>query len=457
MRDEAFLILIQPVSFTLDVYVESLNKLYNADEKLANIGFKNPKHHIGEQPIHLVSSSFDDGPQSRHISLLVKDIPYRLEPSFFEEILQHENFAALKNITINAEKSFLSLYIVDQSVFTFSLQVCVQTPVGKNDVQYNDIILGFRELINTNNGIYENIKSTILAHTKKTLTSIGVTPSNESIYIPEHTAHIFSYFTQHYNHEQANAINAVHAAEEGIDFERYKLPETTADYFVRFGWSYTSLYAVSQFEAEKCLQISIHLSARWFFWRKFNSTTYENLKEITFDTVHIQSLDSMLNGHNTLVAISRVLSAKDFQFISTLKPWQENIYSKTQAYWKVPSLREETLLTLDTVKGVIERKMEQYSQKLQQKQSSILFLIASVEIFAIIGHLNDYLTVVTINNLPKSLHFLSFEGFNTFVTFIPLLLIIGFAVAMFYIADYSLSLVFNRKYRNLLKYFSNKE
>ncbi len=447
MCSETYIFLIQPLSFSNDVYTQCLHKLYNCEKKLRNIGYMNPKISPYQNPTDYIYSAFEDGPQSLHIAFLLKQIEYDFETFFFKELATSEEFSHISKLDIDVEKSFMNIYIVDESLFTFSLQICIKNDFeNASNTIYKDIILGFRSMLNSESGICKIIESVAIEKTFETLTELEVNLHKEDVYVPSHTAHVFFSSLCSYNKEKSSMINEVHCLEEKKEFTLYNLPETSKDYFLRYGWSYTSLYSVTPYELQMCLQLTIHLSARWFFWRHFNSNSYRNLKKISLNTPDVDTLNASLDEHNNLVAVARILTAKDFQFISTLKPWQEAIYMATQKYWKIPQLCSETLKTFDTVKDVIERKMEQCSQKIQRRQSSILFLIALIQTFAIIGYLNDYLNVISIDILPRELHFFDNELFNDITIFIPVILLIVFIFIMLYIADYKIR--FGKRWKN---------
>lgn len=446
MNDETLLFLIQPICFKRDTYTAILNNMYKAEEKLSSIGYVNPKNNPHEAVSNYIHCAFSNGPQSLHIDFLIKDISYHYDDAFFEELLGSDGVYIPEGIKIDHSKSFLNIYIVDDSVFTLSMQLCLKHQLTQcDDTIFKDFIIRFRQFLDSKSGFYEKIKSTALSNVIQTLKFLDIEALSEDVFIPPHTAHIFSSFMHEYNAQKAALINTIHAEEEGEPYAQYTLPDTKEDYFLRFGWSYTSMYAITYNELLKNLQISIHLSVRWFFWRHFNASTYDNLTSIMREKLNIKSIDYALSEHNTLDVIARILGAKDFQFISTLKPWQGKIYAEVQEYWKIADLRREALMTFETAKDVIKRKMDLYSQRIQKRHSSILFLIALMETFSIVSYINDYLSIIDIEKLPSKLHFIDPNFFNLFTIYMPLILLVLFFLVIIYITEFRMAIF--RKYK----------
>ncbi len=449
MQNKTYITILQPLGFQRDAYVSFLNFLFNKKENLFALGYVDAQRKIEDDSYrkNYVISCYETDKQDaydavfKYISVLARPIAYDRISCIFDDIKNEAEFLAIKDIEIDASESFLNIFTLDESVLFFSLQLCIKhDEKSANPLYYKTVMQALRQIVTNSYTEYVQLKQLVLNTVHKDLRHIHINIAKNDIFIPENSAHMYSAFIEDFQEETARNINAIHFDEENVGkFEDYVFTHKDKTLYSRYGWSYTTQYAVTEEQLKFHLQIIIHLDARWFFWKYFNSRTYKNLEYVALTSSHDGNLQARLQEHDTIVSFSRILAAKESQFIATLRPWQQNIYNSVHSYWKLGEHKKEILHTLESTRDIIERKIEYSSQKIQKKQSMILFIIAIVQMYAFIGYINDYLNIIKVETLPSELHFIDSNFFADIVFVSPLLLAVLILPTLYYITTYSIS------------------
>lgn len=97
-----------------------------------------------------------------------------------------------------------------------------------------------------------------------------------------------------------------------------------------------------------------------------------------YDSLNISFQDLMLEKH---------------AFESTIKPYQKEVFDLMEYYWQMKNDYLKLDKTFQICQNSLDRKLSLKNNKIQQKQSDILFILVSIQIFSVLSLFLDYSTL----------------------------------------------------------------
>lgn len=189
------------------------------------------------------------------------------------------------------------------------------------------------------------------------------------------------------------------------------------------GWRFSTIYGLDEETSYKLLPIFIKLQNLYFqvatFYKPYISKLYDH---VMYDDDYV-ALSESLGLFDKLILSFRNLVLEQQKFLSTLKPYQAELYSAIESYWGLQRDYGNINSTLSLCQSSLQRKLDIKNNQVQQKQSDILFVLATIQIFSIIGILSDYLSLKQINSLSPHFEF-SKSDVVLYLVFLSVFLII---------------------------------
>lgn len=170
---------------------------------------------------------------------------------------------------------------------------------------------------------------------------------------------------------------------------------------VFLGWRFTTLYGIKEDKDFKLIPLLINIQNIYFqidnFYKPYLSELYE---EVRYSNDYV-SLSENLKLFDKLVVSFQNLVYEKERFVSELKPFQFEVFSAIEGYWSLTSDYKNIEKTLNICQTSLERKLNIKNNKIQQKQSDILFVLAIIQIFSIISILGDYFSLFSMNDIDE--------------------------------------------------------
>lgn len=207
-----------------------------------------------------------------------------------------------------------------------------------------------------------------------------------------------------------------------------------SDYKIVFlGWRFSTLYGIDTNRSLEILPVLIKLQVLYFLLEVMYKPIISSLyKDVRFNNGGSE-LTTLLNLFDKFMIDFENLKFDKDVFIGTLKPYQFEVFQKIEEYWFLNKNYKSIDSTLSICQTSLSRKLEINNRGIQQKQSDILFVLAIIQVFSIIGLANDYfglrqLDISKGDTTMKSLHFILVHyGFYFLVVMSVLLIIFAYS------------------------------
>lgn len=168
-----------------------------------------------------------------------------------------------------------------------------------------------------------------------------------------------------------------------------------------FGWRSSTLYGIKENRDLKILPLLINIQNIYFqidtFYKPYLSDLYE---EIRYNNDYV-TLSEKLEFYDKLVVSFQSLRFEKDIFIAGIKPFQTEIYYSIEDYWGLTKAYDNIEKTLNICQTSLERKLSIKNNKIQQKQSDILFVLAIIQIFSILSIIGDYFSLYSMKVSPS--------------------------------------------------------
>jgi len=342
-----------------------------------------------------------------------------------------------KSLSINSDKSgFMLGYDYDYKVFflVYCLSIDVISSIDPNELK--DMYANIRnqlviDSVNGNTDVSEWAKKIRSFAIKEISNEFKNIKSNGQIEIIENTGYICSLYSEFdkLNIEELNTYKEdfLHSNHniDLVDEKKYQyaslsinkggckgLLSNGADVsseelfsecnsIVFLGWRFTTLYGIKENKDFKLIPLLINIQNIYFqidnFYKPYLSELYE---EVRYNNDYV-SLSENLKLFDKLVVSFQNLVYEKERFVSELKPFQFEVFSAIEDYWSLTSDYKNIEKTLHICQTSLERKLNIKNNKIQQKQSDILFVLAIIQIFSIISILGDYFSLFDMNDVSE--------------------------------------------------------
>jgi hypothetical protein len=171
-----------------------------------------------------------------------------------------------------------------------------------------------------------------------------------------------------------------------------KLPIAGPDREVFLGWQSSTLWGVSE---ERCLELfPVFLSIQLIYTLYsvyFLAQTEELFEEIFYyDEDRFRHLQARTD--RMLILVDKTIHDKDV-FESKLRPIQQSVFANLWDYWGMKKMLDACERSLHSSKRSLEMNINIIHEKMGERQNNLLFVLAIIQIVAMMGIINDYLAL----------------------------------------------------------------
>ena len=319
----------------------------------------------------------------------------------------HENHLIKLNNFINLEVNFkksgsILFYDYNYKVYFLVLNLSFKTSKKFS----NNDLLGIYEKIRNylvidpvNENFFISDWAKLIHDEALSIISIEHNTLKKNIEIIENTGYICSFFSE-FNTEDDSYNDLFLKSNHSIDLIQEKKLEysnlsiitsykqnTSALCFL--GWRHSTFFGFKSVLNNKLLPMLINIQNLYVqidnYYKIYLSKLYEDVRYINDYVI----LSDILNSFDKLTISFQNFIFEKENFVSSLKPHQSEIYLKIEDYWGLKADYEKIEKTLQICQNSLNRKLEIRNNKIQQKQSDILFILAVIQIFSIIGIVGD--------------------------------------------------------------------
>ncbi|GAB6071038.1 hypothetical protein JCM30760_21350 [Thiomicrorhabdus hydrogeniphila] len=271
---------------------------------------------------------------------------------------------------------------------------------------------------------YESIKEHCIKAVARELNII--TQINQKIYIRNNTGYIFSILPKFEEYCSTTYQYDLHLQDflsSNFDIDQVKEKKDIYSNFsiacndelinsttnlntpkiVFFGWRCSTIYGIKDNKDLHILPVLIKLQNIYIIINDFYKTFITKLfHDVKYNEEYRKLSDTLVVFDKFVVFFENLKFEKD-NFIVHLKPYQTEVFKEVENYWSLNSDYNSIDKTLNICQTSLHRKLELKNNKVQQKQSDILFVLAIVQIFSIISILSDYFGFITITTDPDDI------------------------------------------------------
>lgn len=169
-----------------------------------------------------------------------------------------------------------------------------------------------------------------------------------------------------------------------------------------FGWRSTTLFGLHEDRDIKLIPLLINVQNIYIqidcFYKPFLSSIYE---EVQYSNDYVSLSEKLEYFDRLLISFQNLIYSKE-RFLSELKPFQAEVFSEVESYWGMSKTYSTIDNTLNICQTSLERKLDIKNNRIQQKQNDILFVLAIIQIFSIVGIVGDYFSLFSLD--VSSLH-----------------------------------------------------
>ncbi len=168
------------------------------------------------------------------------------------------------------------------------------------------------------------------------------------------------------------------------------LPVAAPSQLIVFGWQHGTVLSVTDTQASRILLVLFEIQIIYFLvenhFRPLRAEKYK-IAKLNNDTLKLEALYRELD---TLQFQFNTLEIEKDVFTSNLKPDQSDYLIKIERYWALNKEYLSIRNTLRLCQESLERKLSLNTNRVQKKQSDILFVLAIIQIFSIVSITLDY-------------------------------------------------------------------
>ena len=188
---------------------------------------------------------------------------------------------------------------------------------------------------------------------------------------------------------------------------------------------------------DRYMPIQFHVQYLWFLLNYYNNLmdklniTLTDKSQVKDISIQNEIIDELINKIEMLVIHNE-------RFSTAIEIDNELIYKKIENKWNLFKSLENSKNYINFFKGYLERAFNKSIAKSQKKQNKILFTISFLQIAALIGVWNDYLSLLdekSIKNIDEILFLFAGNKDNLmlFNEYIPIYLFIITFIALMYL------------------------
>lgn len=171
-----------------------------------------------------------------------------------------------------------------------------------------------------------------------------------------------------------------------------KLPITKPGREVFLGWQSSTLWGVPAERCQELLPVFLTIQLVYTLYSVYFLAQTEDLFEEIFYYDEERFRDLQTRTDRMLILVDKTIHDKDV-FESKLRPIQQSVFAGLWKYWGMKKMLDACEHSLHSSKRSLEMNINIIQEKIGERQNNLLFVLAIIQIVAMMGIVNDYLAL----------------------------------------------------------------
>lgn len=171
-----------------------------------------------------------------------------------------------------------------------------------------------------------------------------------------------------------------------------KLPIAKPGRAVFLGWQSSTLWGVPRERCQELLPVFLTIQQIYTLYSVYFLAQTEDLFEEIFYYNEDRFRHLQTRTDRMLILVDKTIHDKDV-FESKLRPIQQSVFAGLWQYWGMKKMLDACEHSLHSSKRSLEMNINIIHEKMGERQNNLLFVLAIIQIVAMMGIVNDYLAL----------------------------------------------------------------